>query len=71
MQAWGSNQLLPLKEQFIYYGRNVPTLSMFLRPILTVTLVWNTGETGDIYAPYLNGNFWINGLNIASVIVKR
>ena len=27
----------------------VPTLSMFLRPILTVTAVWNTGETGDIH----------------------
>ena len=28
---------------------DIPTLSMFLRPILTVTTVWNTGETGDIY----------------------
>ena len=27
---------------------DVPTLSMFLRPILTVTTVLNTGETGDI-----------------------
>ena len=25
------------------------TLSTFLIPILTVTTVWNTGETGDIY----------------------
>ena len=29
---------------------NVPTLSTFLSPILTVALVWNTGETGDINA---------------------
>ena len=27
---------------------DVPTLSAFLRPILTVTSVFNTGETGDI-----------------------
>ena len=27
---------------------DVPTLSMFLRPILTVTSVWITGETGGI-----------------------
>ena len=26
----------------------VPILSTFFRPILTVTTVWNTGETGDI-----------------------
>ena len=25
------------------------TLGTFLSPILTVTIVWNTGETGDIY----------------------
>ena len=25
------------------------TLGMFLSPILTVTTVWNTGETGDIH----------------------
>ena len=29
---------------------DVPTLSLFLRPILTVASVWNTGETGDINA---------------------
>ena len=28
---------------------DVPILRMCLRPILTVTAVWNTGETGDIY----------------------
>ena len=27
---------------------DVPTLSAFLRPIITVTSVFNTGETGDI-----------------------
>ena len=27
---------------------DVPTLSSFLRPILTFTSVWNTGETSDI-----------------------
>ena len=27
---------------------DVPTLNMLLRPIFTVTAVWNTGETGDI-----------------------
>ena len=26
---------------------DVPTLRLFLRPILTATSVWNTGETGD------------------------
>ena len=29
--------------------RNVPTLKLVLRPILTVTSVCNTVETGDIY----------------------
>ena len=28
---------------------DVPTLNTFSRPILTVTTVWNTGETGNIY----------------------
>ena len=28
---------------------DVPTLSWFLRPIFTVTSVWNPGETGDIH----------------------
>ena len=28
---------------------DVPTLDWVLRPILTVTIVWNTGETGDIF----------------------
>ena len=28
---------------------DVPILILFLRPILTVTSVWNTGETGDMY----------------------
>ena len=28
---------------------DVPTFSTFLRPILTVTTVWNTGGTGDIH----------------------
>ena len=26
---------------------DVPTLSTFLSPILTIASVWNTGETGD------------------------
>ena len=34
---------------FIYQcGMDIPTMSSFLRPILTVTSVWNTEETGDI-----------------------
>ena len=32
-----------------YYGMDVPIAIEFLRPILTVTTTWNTGETGDIY----------------------
>ena len=42
-----------------YYGMDVPTLNLFLRPILTVTSVWNTGETGDInmsWAGFESGN---------------
>ena len=32
---------------------NVSTLSSFLRPIRTITSLWNTGETGDMYhLPY-------------------
>ena len=27
---------------------DVPTLSKFLSPIITVASIWNTGETGDI-----------------------
>ena len=27
---------------------DVPTLSLDFRPILTVALVWNTGETDDL-----------------------
>ena len=37
------------KELNVFYGMDVPTLSTFLIPILTLTTVWNTGETGDIY----------------------
>ena len=29
---------------------DVPTLSSFLRPTLTLTSIWITGETGDIYS---------------------
>ena len=32
-----------------YYGMDVPNLSTFLRLILTVTSLWNTRETDDIY----------------------
>ena len=28
---------------------DVTILNLFLRPIVTVTYVWNTEETGDIY----------------------
>ena len=31
-----------------------PTLRLFLRQILTVTSVWNTGETDDIYTLILS-----------------
>ena len=31
-----------------YCRMDALTLSTFLSPILTVTTVWNTGETGDI-----------------------
>ena len=30
------------------------TLGMFLSLILTVTTVWNTGETGDMYSDPVN-----------------
>ena len=35
----------------IYYRMELDALTqgIFLSPILTVTTVWNTGETGDIY----------------------
>ena len=33
----------------LYYRMDVPTLNAYLRPILTVTSVLYTGETGDIY----------------------
>ena len=32
------------------YRMDVLTLGTFLSTILTVTTVWNTGETGDIYS---------------------
>ena len=35
------------------------TLGMFLSPILTVTTVWNTGETGDIHICDLNRFYFI------------
>ena len=35
---------------------DVLTLSFFLRPIPTVTSVWNTGETVDIYGQSLVKN---------------
>ena len=41
-----------------YYGMDVPTLSLFLRPILTVTSVWNAGETGEIYSLKWLGYFY-------------
>ena len=31
---------------------DVPTLGAFLRPMFTVTTVWNTGGTGDINYPW-------------------
>ena len=31
-----------------YYRMDIPTLRKFLSPILTVPLVWSTGETGEI-----------------------
>ena len=37
-----------LKISFVHYRMDVPTLSMFLSPILTVTSVLNTRETGGI-----------------------
>ena len=38
---------------------DVPILIEFLKPIFTVTTVWNTGETGDINSPLsgLQGSF--------------
>ena len=42
---------------------NVPTARLLLRPILTVTSVWNTGETGD-----MNGSIvWMSGIQIVTV----
>ena len=39
---------------------DVHTLNTFLRPILTVTSVWNTGETGDIHSTgLLRKVYWI------------
>ena len=35
---------------------DVLTLNMYLRPILTVTLVLNTGETGDINVANMSSN---------------
>ena len=35
-------------QVYYYYGMDVPILSLFLRPILTVFFS-KTGETGDIY----------------------
>ena len=46
-----SNWKLPLTNivpQINYYGMDIPTLSLFLRPIVTV-FSSKTGETGDIY----------------------
>ena len=40
------------RMDILYYRMDVPTLSMFLRSIFTVALVWNTGETGDINLHY-------------------
>ena len=41
---------------------DVPTLSSFLRPTLTVTLVWNTGETGDMY-------YWFTGMRFTNLAI--
>ena len=43
-----------------YYGMDVPTLSLCLRPILTVTFVRNTGETSDIYHSIILTEFFFN-----------
>ena len=41
---------------YIYIcGMDVPTLKLVLRPILTVTSVYNTGEIGDIFGLHLFG----------------
>ena len=36
-------------EEYIQYPEETTYNISFLRPILTVTSVWNTGETGDIH----------------------
>ena len=44
-------------QQLIYfgfYGIDIPRLNTFLRPILTVASVRNTGEPGDINKPALH-----------------
>ena len=44
-------------------GMDVPTLKLVLRPMLTVTTVWNTGEIGDMY----KFDVWMKNLSLNSV----
>ena len=48
---------------------DVPTLKLILRPILTVTLVWNTGETVDIYSGVSNWTQNCNNKGQMTVII--
>ena len=41
---------------------DVPTLNTFLSPMFTVTTVWNTGETGDIYTFVCFANKFLSSL---------
>ena len=51
-----------------YYGMDVPTLDWVSRPILTVTKVRNTGETGDIYTVSL---FIVNVTTVPPTPIPR
>ena len=41
-----------------YYGMDVRTLSLFLRLILTVTSVWSTEVTSDIYHHNMSATYF-------------
>ena len=49
--GWDVTQFCPP----LCYRMDVAILNMFLSPILTVTTIWNTVETGDIHVRYSNG----------------
>ena len=65
----GKLSALPTNIDIKYYGRDVPTLNWVLKPILTVTAVWKTGDM-HAYADYTLKRITLN-FNVLKVYFQN